>query len=105
MEQHRPIILLQAVQITHSSYDGITAKGSGSIIEYNTIDNTGYRGIEFLGNNVTVQYNYIKNFCQINHDGGGIYTYNGSIILLIPERLLNIILLSMVLLYLNRDII
>jgi hypothetical protein len=55
--------------------EAINATGSGSTIEYNTIINTGYCGIKFLGNNVTVQYNYVNNYCRVNHDGAGIYTY------------------------------
>ncbi len=61
-----------------SRLSGITAKGSGTIIEHNTVTNIGYRGIDYLGSNTTVRYNYIEHYCQINHDGGGIYTWNTS---------------------------
>jgi hypothetical protein len=56
----------------------INATSSGTTIEYNTIENTGYCGIRFLGSNVTVQKNFINNYCRVNHDGGGIYSYNGN---------------------------
>ena len=57
---------------------GISAIGSGSTFENNVITNSGYVGIRYLGSNVTVQNNYIYKFCQNQHDGGGLYTWNGS---------------------------
>ena len=60
------------------SFTAISAVGSGSSFEYNSIENTGYNGIAWLGDSVTVINNYITNFCQINHDGGGIYTWNST---------------------------
>ena len=60
------------------SFTAISAKGSGSSFEYNSIENTGYNGIFWLGDSVTVINNYITNFCRINHDGGGIYTWNST---------------------------
>lgn len=55
---------------------GIAAQGNGSTFEYNVIDNIGYIGLKFRGSDVTVRYNYVTDFCQVNHDGGGIYTVN-----------------------------
>jgi hypothetical protein len=55
----------------------ISAQGSGSLIENNTLTNTGYVGINFNGSDIIIRNNYIKKFNQINHDGGGIYTWNG----------------------------
>jgi parallel beta-helix repeat protein len=61
-----------------SSLTAIKAPGANSTIAYNTIIYTGYIGIIFNGSNVTVHNNYVKNFCLTNHDGGGIYTWNGN---------------------------
>ena len=59
-----------------SRQSGITAKGSGNTIEYNTITNVGYRGIDFLGSNIDINNNFITNWCKVNTDGGAIYTWN-----------------------------
>ena len=52
--------------------------GTGTVTEYNSIDNTGYIGIKFGSTNSVVRYNRIKNFCTIKDDGGGLYR-NASI--------------------------
>ncbi len=57
---------------------GINVHASGLTVEHNTITNTGYCGILFYEGSTTIQYNFVQNFNQINHDGGGIYTWNGS---------------------------
>ena len=62
---------------TQASY-GISMWGNNGLVELNTIQNIGYVGIRFMGNNTIVQKNYITNFCLNAHDGGGIYTWNGS---------------------------
>jgi parallel beta-helix repeat protein len=54
---------------------GITARGNNMSIEYNNIVDTGYLGIEFLGRDVVVKNNFVKNFCSVMDDGGGIYTF------------------------------
>ncbi len=56
----------------------IHSNGSGSIIEYNEIRNTGYIAISFNGSNVTVKNNFIDSFCTTKDDGSGIYTWLGS---------------------------
>ena len=56
----------------------IAATGEGSLFENNTIDNCGYVGIRFYGSNTIVQKNIINNFCMVNTDGGGIYSWNGT---------------------------
>ena len=61
-----------------SSYNGISAIGTNSLIKGNTISNSGYKGINFAGNNSVVQNNLLDGFCLLLHDGAGIYTYNGK---------------------------
>ncbi len=52
----------------------IHSNGSGSMIEYNEIRNTGYIGLTFNGNNTTVKNNIIDGFCLTKDDGSGIYS-------------------------------
>ncbi len=54
----------------------INAPGYGSVIEHNKISDTGYIGIAFKSGNTMVRYNHIVDFCKVNKDGGGIYTWN-----------------------------
>jgi len=56
----------------------IHSNGSGSIIEYNEIRNTGYIALSFNGDSVTVKNNFIDSFCITKDDGSGIYTWLGS---------------------------
>ncbi|MFA7301977.1 MAG: right-handed parallel beta-helix repeat-containing protein [Candidatus Shapirobacteria bacterium] len=67
-----------------SIYTGISCIGAGTLIEKNSIVNTGYDGIHFTGNNIIVQKNFVDNFCTILDDGGGVYTggstYTGRVI-------------------------
>jgi parallel beta-helix repeat protein len=56
----------------------IASQGDGCTFTGNTITNTGYIGIRFRGNNILIQNNFINKFCQINHDGGAIYSWNGD---------------------------
>jgi parallel beta-helix repeat protein len=60
----------QAVQLT---------VGSGGVIESNSIRNTGYNAITFTGNDLSIKRNLIDTFCFVKEDGGGIYTWNGTI--------------------------
>ena len=53
---------------------GIQIVGSGNLVEYNEVLNTGYSGIFFSGNNAVIKNNFINNFCLTKDDGGGIYT-------------------------------
>lgn len=57
---------------------GLVAQGNGSTFEYNFLSNIGYNAIRYRGSNVTVRYNFVENFCQVNHDGGALYTYNST---------------------------
>jgi hypothetical protein len=52
----------------------LASDGDGSLIEKNTLINSGFNGIHFGGNNTKVVNNYIDNFCLYKQDGGGIYT-------------------------------
>lgn len=57
------------------SGDAIIFWCDNSTAEYNQIINTGYIGIFFRTcSNVLIKNNFIKNFCLIKDDGGGIYT-------------------------------
>ncbi|OGQ81298.1 MAG: hypothetical protein A2289_08725 [Deltaproteobacteria bacterium RIFOXYA12_FULL_58_15] len=56
---------------------GIGANGEGTVIERNRVLDTGYIGIAFHGNDTLVQQNFVHDFCLVNHDCGGVYTWNG----------------------------
>jgi parallel beta-helix repeat protein len=77
-----------------SIFDGISALGVGSLIEKNTIQNTGYIGINFKGNNIVVQNNFVDGFCLTVTDGGGIYTNNHVGTALSGMKVLNNIILN-----------
>jgi parallel beta-helix repeat protein len=55
------------------SYEGISAFGDKSLIEYNLIDSIGYNGIYFGGHFSMAKNNLISNFCLTKDDGAGIY--------------------------------
>ena len=57
---------------------GISIPAAGTLIKNNSVEYSGYDGIVFYGTNTTVQNNFVNLYCQNNHDGAGIYTYNGS---------------------------
>jgi hypothetical protein len=59
-------------------YMGISAEGTGVLVNNNSVINVGYTGISFYGNSISVKNNYIDSFCQVVDDGGGIYTYTGT---------------------------
>lgn len=59
---------------TYDGYFGIACNNDNSLIEYNSIINTGYVGIRFRGSNVTVKNNLVEKFCMVVDDGSGIYT-------------------------------
>jgi len=59
------------------TYNALTSRGSYSLIKGNIIENSGYMGIHFAGDSTIVTENFIKNFCLVKNDGGGIYTYIG----------------------------
>jgi parallel beta-helix repeat protein len=53
---------------------GIAVGGTGNVLEYNQVNNTGYTGIVYQGNDILIKNNIVNNFCLIKDDGGGIYT-------------------------------
>jgi parallel beta-helix repeat protein len=59
-----------------ANYAAIVAPGPSSLIQYNTVTNSGYIGINFFGSNSTINNNFVNGFCNVLHDGGGIYTWN-----------------------------
>ncbi|MBN7810772.1 right-handed parallel beta-helix repeat-containing protein [Algoriphagus sp. H41] len=52
----------------------LASDGDGSLIEKNTLINSGFNGIHFGGSHTKVVNNFIDNFCLYKQDGGGIYT-------------------------------
>src|ERR1035437_3067716 len=56
-------------------YEGMVYIGGKSLIQYNTVKNTGYIGIQFVGDSVEIRNNYVDSFCIVKRDGGGVYTY------------------------------
>jgi hypothetical protein len=52
--------------------------GDNSLIQYNSVTNTGYNGIDFRGNSISVLNNYVNVFCNVKDDGAGIYTFTGA---------------------------
>lgn len=64
-------------QSKDGAYIGIYNIGSGSVVQYNDIEETGYNGIDFRGGNIQILNNLINGFCNVKDDGGGIYTYTG----------------------------
>lgn len=60
------------------TYNALCVSGSGSLVQYNIIENTGYMGINFAGDNTVVSNNIVDRFNLVKNDGGGIYTYVGT---------------------------
>ena len=56
---------------------GIDAKGTNTLVAYNSVDSSAYIGIQYFGDGTTVSNNLITNFDVYLTDGGGIYTWNG----------------------------
>lgn len=48
---------------------------SNTIVEQNSIVNTGYNGIHLAGSAGIVRNNFIDTYCFLKDDGGGVYTY------------------------------
>ena len=59
-------------------YMAMDINGENSLVQYNSIENTGYVGIKFDGNNTVVSNNFLNRFNLVKNDGGGIYTYAGT---------------------------
>ena len=57
----------------------IMSTGNSSLIEYNTVTNSGYSAIFFQGNGTIIKNNVVDNFCLLKDDGGGIYTWAPSV--------------------------
>lgn len=57
-------------------YQAMAYIGANSLIELNTLINTGYVGIHFVGANTIVQKNLVYQFCAVKDDGGGIYSWD-----------------------------
>jgi len=58
---------------------GINIWGANNMVRYNSLDSIGFTAIRFEGgNNNVIQNNFIKNFCFVKDDGGGIYTYRSA---------------------------
>ncbi len=51
---------------------------NNSVVQYNSITNTGYNGIFITGSNTEIKNNFINLSCMLLNDGGGIYTSGGS---------------------------
>jgi len=68
----RNIGLFEGMTQSYSSCS-ISCMASNSVIQYNTIVNSGYIGIDLRGSNIQVNNNFINNSCIIKDDGGGIY--------------------------------
>src|SRR5213078_546067 len=61
------------------NYIGIYNVGNNSVIQNNTITNSGYIGIDFRGSAIQVLNNVVDGFCQVKDDGAGIYTFSGGV--------------------------
>ncbi len=59
------------------NYNGVRFGGSGSVFEFNRVDNTGYLGVDIRGP-ATVRNNHVTRFNQVKVDGAGIYTWGNS---------------------------
>jgi len=51
---------------------------NNSVVQYNSITNTGYNGIYITGSKTEIINNYINFPCILLNDGGGIYTSGGG---------------------------
>lgn len=77
-----------------ATYNALVAYGSGSLVQYNVIENTGYIGIHFSGDNTVVSNNYVNKYNLVKNDGGGIYTYVGTGIPRSGQKVINNIVLN-----------
>lgn len=63
------------------TYFGTSDLGDNSLVQHNSITNTGYVVLNFSGSNgngnsVIVRDNFIRTYCVVKDDGGAIYTGN-----------------------------
>ena len=77
-----------------SRYNGIFVNGNNVNVEQNRVDSIGYNGIQFQGNNILIKRNFVTNTASVKDDGGGIYTYVGSVPTIFTNRVIteNIVL-------------
>ncbi|MBE7172824.1 MAG: right-handed parallel beta-helix repeat-containing protein, partial [Williamsia sp.] len=61
----------------NQALEGMTIDGTGSLIQYNTVDSTGYIGIAFTNDSVSAVNNFVNHFALTTDDGAGIYTHDG----------------------------
>jgi parallel beta-helix repeat protein len=60
------------------TYQAVIIRGSGNLVEKNTVTNTGYSALRFEGDYTILQNNFVSHFNLVKDDGGGIYTWNGD---------------------------
>ena len=62
-----------------NNYDAIDINGANSVIEYNTINNSGHMAIAMrTSDGMIARYNYISYFGMTKYDAGGIYSWNSN---------------------------
>ncbi len=59
-----------------NQYCGMALGGANQTIQGNRVDSIGYNGIKIDGDNIVVRNNFVKSFCNVKNDGGGIYTWD-----------------------------
>lgn len=65
---------------------GMSLTGDNYLVQYNEVDSTGYVGIGLNGSNLTCSNNIVDYFCTITDDGGGIYTGNQQVGVVISDN-------------------
>jgi hypothetical protein len=65
---------------TSHTYEGWSwGNEFGQIIQFNTFLNTGYNGMYYSGDSCKIFNNDFLNYCMVKCDGGGVYSWNGSL--------------------------
>ena len=67
----------------NNTYEALIISGNNNLVENNIIDSTGYVPIKFAGDSVLIKDNFINYFTLVKDDGGGIYTFTASSIMVI----------------------
>lgn len=63
-----------------TTHVGLTVRvGHDATIEYNVVRNSGHNGIVFDGDDILIKNNIVDRFCSVKDDGGGIYSWHGSL--------------------------
>jgi parallel beta-helix repeat protein len=60
------------------TYQAILSVGDNTIIEGNSVINTGGAALSFRGNNSVCKNNHINTFCYVKDDGGAIHIWNNG---------------------------